>query len=324
MTTTVTATEALRVEGLTRCIDDRTIVDDVALHLAHGELLTLVGPSGCGKSTLLRLIAGLEPADAGRVLLDGHDVSALPPERRRIGFVFQESALFAHLRVADNIAFGLRHLDSSARRARVDEMLDLVHLPGLGRRYPHQLSGGEQHRIALARALAPGPSVVLLDEPFASLDEVLREELGHEVATILRSTDTAAILVTHDRHEALTLGDRVAVMRAGRILQCDTPEVVYHRPIDRFVAGFVEVASFIDGGIDGGQAVGVARPHQVEVSAGGDATVVRVEFLGATSRYTVRGADGAEVIADRGPVDGLRVGDACTVHVLADDLYRLR
>lgn len=312
-------TEALRMEGLTRRIDGRPIVDDVSLYLAHGELLTLVGPSGCGKSTLLRLIAGLEPADAGRVLLDGRDVSATPPEERRVGFVFQESALFAHLRVADNIAFGLRHLDRSARRARVEEMLDLVHLPGLGRRYPHQLSGGEQHRIALARALAPGPSVVLLDEPFASLDEVLREELGHDVAAILRSTDTAAILVTHDRHEALTLGDRVAVMRAGRILQCDTPETVYHRPVDRFVAGFVEVASFIDGG----ESVGVARPHQVEVSAGGDATVVRVEFLGATSRYTVRRADGAEVIADRGPVDGLRAGDACTVHVLTDDLYRL-
>lgn len=319
MTGADATSDALRVEALSRRIDGRPIVDDVSLHLAPGELLTLVGPSGCGKSTLLRLIAGLEPADAGTVLLDGRDVSATPPEERRIGFVFQESALFAHLRVADNIAFGLRHLDRVARRTRVDEMLDLVHLPGLGRRYPHQLSGGEQHRIALARALAPGPSVVLLDEPFASLDEVLREELGHQVAAILRATDTAAILVTHDRHEALTLGDRVAVMRAGRILQCDTPDAVYHRPADRFVAGFVEVASFIDGG----ESVGVARPHQVEVSAGGDATVIRVEFLGATSRYTVRGADGAEVIADRGPADGLRVGDACTVHVLTDDLYRL-
>lgn len=319
MTTTVTATDALRVEGLTRCIDDRTIVDDVALHLAHGELLTLVGPSGCGKSTLLRLIAGLEPTDAGRVLLDGHDVSALPPERRRIGFVFQESALFAHLRVADNIAFGLRHLDSSARRARVDEMLDLVHLPGLGRRYPHQLSGGEQHRIALARALAPGPSVVLLDEPFASLDEVLREELGHEVAAILRSTDTAAILVTHDRHEALTLGDRVAVMQAGRIHQCDTPAGVYQRPADRFVAGFVEVASFIDGG----GAVRVARPHQLEVLPGGPDTVIRVEFLGSSMRYTVRRSDGSEAVADHGPSDVLAVGAPCGIRVLSDDLYRL-
>jgi iron(III) transport system ATP-binding protein len=315
-------TEALRIEGLRRTIDGRVIVDDVHLNLARGELLTLVGPSGCGKSTLLRLIAGLEPADAGRVILDGVDVSSRPPEERRIGFVFQESALFSHLRIADNIAFGLRHLNRRARRARVTEMLELVRLPGLGRRYPHQLSGGEQHRVALARALAPGPAVVLLDEPFASLDEVLREALGHEVADILRTTDTAAILVTHDRHEALTLGDRVAVMRAGQILQRDTPEAVYNRPVDRFVAGFVEVASFIPGAEVGAQ-VEVARPHQLEVTPGGMDQVRRVEFLGSSMRYTIQRADGSEVVADRGPVQGLGVGDLCSVRVIAENLYRL-
>ena len=317
------APDALRVEGLSRSIAGRPIVDGVDLTLRRGELLTLVGPSGCGKSTLLRLIAGLEPAGSGRVWLDGVEVSDRVPEERRIGFVFQESALFGHLRVEQNIAFGLRHLDRAGRRARVAEMLDLVHLPDVARRYPHQLSGGEQHRIALARALAPGPAVVLLDEPFASLDEVLREELGHQVADILRATDTAAILVTHDRHEALTLGDRVAVMRAGRILQCDTPEGVYRRPVDRFVAGFVEVASFIpDPATD--DAVDVVRPHQVEVSPGGPDTVTRVEFLGASMRYTVRRSDGSEVVADRGPAEGLTVGAGCTIHVLASEFHRLR
>ena len=311
--------EALRVEALGRSIGDRPIVAGVDLVLRRGELLTLVGPSGCGKSTLLRMIAGLEPADTGRVLLAGDDVSHLAPERRRVGFVFQESALFGHLRVDRNIAFGLRHLDRAARRARVDEMLELVKLTGLGRRYPHQLSGGEQQRVSLARALAPRPAVVLLDEPFASLDEVLREELGHQVAQILRSTDTASILVTHDRHEALTLGDRVAVMRAGRILQCGTPQEVYTRPADRFVAGFLEVASFLDD--DGG--VRVARPHQLSVEPNGPDTVVRVEFLGASLRYTVRRPDGSEVVADRGPDHALAVGDACSVRVLTDDLYRL-
>lgn len=311
--------EALRVEGLGRSIGDRPIVDGVDLVLRRGELLTLVGPSGCGKSTLLRMIAGLEPADTGRVLLAGEDVSHLAPERRRVGFVFQESALFGHLRVDRNIAFGLRHLDRAARRARVDEMLELVKLSGLGRRYPHQLSGGEQQRVSLARALAPRPAVVLLDEPFASLDEVLREELGHQVAQILRSTDTASILVTHDRHEALTLGDRVAVMRAGRIHQCGTPQEVYTRPADRFVAGFLEVASFLD---DDG-CVRVARPHQLSVEPNGPDTVVRVEFLGASLRYTVRRPDGSEVVADRGPDHALAAGDACSVRVLTDDLYRL-
>lgn len=315
--------DALRVEGLVRSIDGRRIIDSVDLHLDHGELLTLVGPSGCGKSTLLRLIAGLEPADAGRVMLEGIDVSATAPEQRRIGFVFQESALFSHLRVADNIAFGLRHLERRARRERIAEMLELVRLADLGRRYPHQLSGGEQQRVALARALAPGPAVVLLDEPFASLDEVLREELGHEVAGILRSTGTGAILVTHDRHEALTLGDRVAVMNAGRILQCDTPEAVYNRPVDRFVAGFVEIASFIPTADAAGQ-VSVVRPHQLEVAIGGPDVVARVEFLGASLRYTVRRADGSEVVADRGPSHGLGVGDACQVRVVTDDLYHLR
>lgn len=316
---------ALDVAGLTRVFDGRTVVDNVDLTLGNGEILTLVGPSGCGKSTLMRLISGLDPADAGRVRVGGRDVTKVAAEHRHIGFVFQESSLFGHLRVAQNVAFGLRHLPRSERSTRVEEMLELVQLGGLGGRYPHQLSGGEQQRVALARALAPRPRIVLLDEPFASLDEVLREDLGHQVVSILRAARTASILVTHDRHEAMTLGDRIAVMHDGRIEQCDTPETVYRTPATRFVASFVEVASFISDGFmsDGKGSVFVARPHHLSVTAGGNDRVVRVEFLGSGYRYTVRRADGTEAVVDAAVRADLQVGDACTVGVKAPDLHRL-
>ena len=311
---------ALDVAGLTRVFDGRTVVDNVDLTLGDGEILTLVGPSGCGKSTLMRLISGLDPADAGCVRIGGRDVTKVAAEHRHIGFVFQESSLFGHLRVAQNVAFGLRHLPRSERSTRVEEMLELVQLGGLGRRYPHQLSGGEQQRVALARALAPRPRIVLLDEPFASLDEVLREDLGHQVVSILRAARTASILVTHDRHEAMTLGDRIAVMHDGRIEQCDTPETVYRTPASRFVASFVEVASFIS---DDTGSVFVARPHHLSVTAGGNDRVVRVEFLGAGYRYTVRRADGTEAVVDAAERVDLQVGDACSVGVNAPGLHRL-
>lgn len=308
---------ALTLAGVSRSIGNKVVVDDVSLDLRDGEILTLIGPSGCGKSTLMRMIAGLEPTDAGRVLIADSDVTAVATERRRIGFVFQESSLFGHMRVTDNIAFGLRHLSKSARATRVAEMLDLVHLADLGRRYPHQLSGGEQQRVALARALAPQPGIVLLDEPFANLDEVLREQLGHDVVSILRAASTAAILVTHDRHEAMTLGDRVAVMRDGRIEQCAEPETVYRAPATRFVASFVDVASFVTA--DDGT-TRVARPHEFSIIAGGDDRVVRVEFLGNGYRYGVRCADGTEVVVDDASADPLKIGDACRITVMADSL----
>ena len=311
---------ALEVAGLTRAFSGRTVVDNVDMTLHDGEILTLVGPSGCGKSTLMRLISGLEPIVNGTVRVGERDVTKVAAEHRNIGFVFQESSLFGHLRVAQNIAFGLRHLPRSERGARVEEMLDLVQLGGLGRRYPHQLSGGEQQRVALARALAPRPRIVLLDEPFASLDEVLREELGHQVVSILRSAGTASILVTHDRHEAMTLGDRIAVMRDGRIEQCDTPEAVYRTPATRFVASFVEVASFIP---DGAGSVFVARPHHLLVTSGGDDQVTRIEFLGSGYRYTVRRSDGTEAVVDLATRNNLRFGDTCTIAINASELHRL-
>jgi iron(III) transport system ATP-binding protein len=196
-------------------------------------------------------------------------------------------------------------------------MLDLVQLGHLARRFPHQLSGGEQQRVALARALAPQPALVLLDEPFGALDEVLREDLGWDVKNILAARSTAAILVTHDRHEALTLGDRVAVMEAGKILQCDRPQVVYEQPTTRFVADFLAVSSYLAD--DTGREL-LARPHQLRVTPGGPDTVMRVEFLGGSHRYTVRTSRGDTIVADLGPHEPLYTGSACSVSIVGHPL----
>lgn len=310
---------ALSVRGIRRVIGSRAVVDGVDLDVADGELVALVGPSGCGKSTLLRAIAGLEPVE-GRVVVAGRDVSALPPERRGVGLVFQDHALFSHLRVEQNLTFGVRGLSRAARQALTDELLELVRLPGVGRRYPHELSGGEQQRVALARALAPRPSVVLLDEPFANLDASLRAELRSDVIDALRSLGTSAVLVTHDRDEALQVGDRVAVMRAGRILQVDEPSVVYEAPVDRFVAGFLGEVAFLpepDG------SARMARPHDLTIDAGGADRVVAHRYLGALWRYEVACADGTMVQADV-PVGApvFPPGASCTVRVIAGHALR--
>lgn len=311
---------ALSVEGVSVSFGGRRVVDNVALSVRDGEVLTLVGPSGCGKSTLTRLIAGLTAHEAGRVLLGGRDVSGVPVEERRIGVVFQEPALFGHLRVADNVGFGVRGLSRTERAARVAEMLDLVGLAGFERRHPHELSGGEQQRVALARTLAPRPGVILLDEPFANLDEVLREGLRRQVATILRASGIAAVLVTHDRSEALSLGDTVAVMREGRIVQCGTPAQVYGEPVDRFVASFIDDAAFLP--VPGGGHV-VARPHQIGLQHGGADRIERTEFLGARTRHAVRRADGSVVVAELDGPGSFRIGDHCTVSVDASHLHRI-
>ena len=305
-------TNAVEARNVSCRLGEQEVLKSVNLAVVPGELVTLVGPSGCGKSTLLRVIAGLEEPTMGTVLVDGVDVTTTPAEKRRVGLVFQSNALFGHLRVDRNIAFGLRHLPKQERRERVAEMLELVKLGDLAHRYPHQLSGGEQQRIALARALAPRPPVVLLDEPYGALDEVLREEIGWEVKEILSQRNTAAILVTHDRHEAMTLGDRVAVMDSGRILQCDIPRTVYDNPSARFVADFLAVSSYLS--LPSGEET-LVRPHQLRISAGGSHVVSRIEFLGATSRYTVVMNDGSTVVADVDPSTPLRVGDSCSVHL---------
>ncbi|MFC3832251.1 MULTISPECIES: ABC transporter ATP-binding protein [Deinococcus] len=228
------------------------VVDDLNLTAAPGELLTLLGPSGCGKTTTLRLIAGLEHPDAGTVLLDGRDVTHphVPPERRGVGLVFQEYALFPHLDVLGNVAFGLRHLPRAERLPRARETLALVGLTVFESRFPHQLSGGQQQRVALARALAPRPRVLLLDEPFSNLDAQLRHTTRQEVRAILRRSGTTAILVTHDQEEALAFSDRLVLMRAGRAEQTGTPQEVYTRPRTAFVANFLGRSNLLSGTAD--------------------------------------------------------------------------
>jgi iron(III) transport system ATP-binding protein len=223
----------------------RAAVESASLALAPGQIGVLVGPSGCGKTSLLRAVAGLETVADGRVVMGGQllsDAAAgihLPPESRRIGMVFQDYALFPHLDVAHNVAFGVQHLPRAERKARVQQMLDLVGLGHAAKRAPHQLSGGQQQRIALARALAPQPQLLLLDEPFSSLDVDLRERLAQEVRVILKDSGTTALFVTHDQLEAFALGDLIGVMNKGRLEQWDDAYTLYHRPASRFVAGFI-------------------------------------------------------------------------------------
>lgn len=213
---------------------------DMSLNVHRGEIVALLGPSGCGKSTFLASIAGLVRIDSGTIALGNRTVSGdgihVPPQDRRVGLVFQDHALFPHKTVADNIGFGLHALRRNERRQRVAEMLALVRLADKGHRFPHELSGGESQRVALARALAPSPDVLLLDEPFASLDPTLRAEVRDEVRSLLRSVGSAAVLVSHDIEDALALGDRLAVLRAGRIIQIDSPERLYRYPTDEQVA----------------------------------------------------------------------------------------
>jgi len=310
-------TAALDVAGLEKSFGAKVALQGVDLTVAPGELVALVGPSGCGKSTLLRIVAGLLPADAGRVDIAGQVVDdgarAVDPERRGVGLVFQEHALFPHLSVAANIGFGLRRMAGDDRRRRVERWLGVIGLTGHGRRYPHELSGGERQRVALARALAPAPRLLLLDEPFASLDPNLRTELRGEVVALLREAGAPAVFVTHDQVEALAVGDRVAVMRSGRFAQVATAEEVYTRPANRFVAAFMGEASFLPVGADGATELGpvsiiapadrgcsmVVRPDEVGLTpaADGVAEVVAAEFRGPSRAYLVRLPSGTELRA---------------------------
>jgi iron(III) transport system ATP-binding protein len=242
----------LRLQGVTKQFAQTTTpaVAEVSLTLLQGDLLGLLGPSGCGKTTLLRLIAGFEQPQLGTVLIAGRQVAGqgcwLPPEQRCLGMVFQDYALFPHLTVAENVAFGLRVSgDAINRREIVARLIALVGLEGLENRYPHELSGGQQQRVALARALAPQPALILLDEPLSNLDVQVRLRLREEVREILKATGTSGIFVTHDQEEALSIADRVAVMRQGRLEQVGTPEEIYCNPASRFVAEFVTQANFL-------------------------------------------------------------------------------
>ncbi|MEN8175869.1 MAG: ABC transporter ATP-binding protein [Pseudomonadota bacterium] len=233
----------LELEKVSAGYDGKRVVNHVTLGLNQLEIGCLLGPSGCGKTTLLRAIAGFEPVSSGLVRLNKQLISSprktVAPEKRGIGMVFQDFALFPHISVGDNIAFGIRHYKWVEQRKRVKALLNLVGLPGVPKKYPHELSGGQQQRVALARALAPRPHLLLLDEPFSSLDIELRESLALEVRQILKEEDITGLLVTHDQHEAFAMADRVGVMHHGRLLQWDTAYNLYHRPARRFVADFI-------------------------------------------------------------------------------------
>ncbi len=243
---------ALSLRELTKRYADIVAVDALSIDIAAAEFFSLLGPSGCGKTTTLRIAGGFENPDSGRVLLDEVDVTALPPNRRPVNTVFQSYALFPHLNVFDNVAYGLRRSgeDRNAIRDRVGEMLDIVAMPGLERRKPSQLSGGEQQRVALARALVNHPTVLLLDEPLGALDLKLRRQMQSELKRIQSEVGITFVYVTHDQEEAMTMSDCLAVMRDGRIEQTGAPEAVYERPVTEFVAGFLGAANLLDGRIE--------------------------------------------------------------------------
>jgi len=255
----------LTLDGLGKRYGTAVAVDGVSLDIAQGELVVLLGPSGCGKTTTLRMIAGFVEASAGDVRLDGQSVLGLPPHRRDMGLVFQSYALFPHLTVARNIAFGLemRGMARPACDARVAEMLRLTRLGALADRLPRQLSGGQQQRVALARALAIQPRVLLLDEPLSNLDAALRAEVGREIRLLQRESGLTTVMVTHDQDEAMAMADRLVVMRDGRVQQAGTQEDLYERPATPFVAGFIGRSNMVPGvlGADGGFSSGGAVLH---------------------------------------------------------------
>ena len=326
----------LQVLGLGHSYGQRRVLEDVSLSLPRGEIHCLVGASGCGKSTTLRLVAGLEEVREGRILIAGRVVAgpgvSLPPERRRVGLMFQDFALFPHLTVEENVAFGLRRRDRGGRAARVGGMLARVAMTTHARAFPDTLSGGEQQRVALARALAPEPDLVLLDEAFSALDTGLRGPLREDILGVLRDNGTPTLLVTHDPDEAVQVGDRLHVMREGRIVQSGVPAELYARPVDPFVAGFFGPVNRLRGRIAGGRvetglgpvpAAGlpeglvvelVARPEAVRLRPAGTgggprAWVVGRHDLGPSRSIRLRLADGAAICVRDVRPDGADVGD---------------
>ncbi|QGN08019.1 ABC transporter ATP-binding protein [Halorhabdus sp. CBA1104] len=241
----------LALDGVTRRFGPETAVDDISLTVQDGELLTLLGPSGCGKTTTLRLLAGLDEPDEGTIQVGGETVAGgdtfRPPEKRDVGLVFQEFALFPHLTVGENVAFGIQDREEAAIDERVEDLLELVGLGDYREASPEDLSGGQRQRVALARSLAPEPEVLLLDEPFSNLDVGLREEMRREVRRIIKETGVTAVSVTHDQEEALSISDRVAVIDDGHVEQIGRPEVVFQQPESRFVAEFLGQAGFVSG-----------------------------------------------------------------------------
>lgn len=338
----------IEVDHIRHAFGRHTVVKGLSFSVSRGNIACLLGPSGCGKTTVLRAIAGFEPLQDGRIVLDGQTVSSsgsmLAPEQRRIGMVFQDYALFPHLDVAANVGFGLTQASRAERAARVDEVLQLVGLGGAGGKYPHELSGGQQQRVALARALAPRPELLLLDEPFSNLDVDLRERLSLEVRAILKAQGTTAILVTHDQYEAFAMADEIGVMHDGVIEQWGSAHDLYHRPASRFVAGFIGQGVLMPGRLRAGSQIdlelGLLRPAAplplpegaaVDVLVRPDdivhddaspmrAAVVHKAFRGAEILYTLRLASGGRVLALVPSHHNHAVGELIGIRVQIEDV----
>ena len=317
-------TAQLDVVDLDSGYDNLQVLNQVSFSLQPGQIGCMLGPSGCGKTTVLRAVAGFEPAWAGQILIDHTEVSSsrfcLPPEKRNVGMVFQDFALFPHLRVDDNIRFGLRGMTAEEQQYRIGELLATVGMPAYARAYPHQLSGGQQQRIALARALAPRPGILLLDEPFSNMDVELREQLAREIRNILKQENITAILVTHDQNEAFAMADLICVMHEGRIVQQGSGYDLYHQPANRFVADFIGQGVIIPAEVRDATSVitdlGVIRGRQRVDAAPGDIVdvlirpddvihddmselggiVVEKAFRGADFLYFLRLDSGIEVL----------------------------
>jgi iron(III) transport system ATP-binding protein len=333
---------AVSCAGLSKRFGGVVAVDDVSLEVPRGELLALLGPSGCGKTTFLRLIAGFERPDGGVIDLGGRRVADaktfMAPEKRHVGVVFQDYALFPHLCVGDNVAFGIKGQPDCA--ARVRDVLHLVGLDGQHERFPNELSGGQQQRVALARALAPRPELILLDEPFSNLDATMRRQIRVEVRDILHTANATAVFVTHDQEEALSLADRIAIMAEGCIVQVATPERIYTRPDDLFVAHFVGGANVVNGMSDGKQVTSslgtispphpapagparlVVRPESLRLRqhATGEGVVENSTYYGHDQTVTVRLADGVTVDVRIGTGRFFEAGDRVEVTVVADEV----
>jgi iron(III) transport system ATP-binding protein len=342
----------LEVKNINCDFKDHRVVKDLSLHVNEGDLLCLLGPSGCGKTTVLRAIAGFQPVTNGEILLRGETVASTthsrPPEKRHIGMVFQDYALFPHMNVSDNIGFGLREMDDKQRQARVEEMLSVVGMDKFGHRYIHELSGGQQQRVALARALAPKPDLVLLDEPFSNLDVEMRDYLSQEVRRILKSQGATGILVTHDQMEAFAVGDHIGVMVNGRIVQRDTAYNLYHSPASFFVADFIGQGVFLDGTllspekvetplgiISGDRAYDwprgtkvklLLRPDDIVHDDEGDLAgeVCNKAFKGAEILYTLRLASGVEVLSLFPSHYNYDIGDRVQVRLAPDHMVAFK
>ena len=336
----------IQLKNITKSYGPKTVLDNLNLELGDAELVALLGPSGCGKSTTLKILAGLEHADAGEILVDGNNISKVPTRKRNMGIVFQAYSLFPHMTAKDNVAYGLRirGTDTAARRKRAEELLELVGLSEHMEKYPIQMSGGQQQRVALARALAISPELLLLDEPLSALDAKVRSQLRDEIRRIQLSEGISTLLVTHDQEEALVMADRIGVMNAGIIEQIGTPRELYNQPNSAFISEFVGVVNrvpgiFRDGYIHvldsqllvtnehqfstGDTAVALVRPEEIEVLSDptGSHTVLNKQLRGIFTSVTLTGAERSPIRVDMSSrnADALQVGQPVSLRLQRTD-----